>query len=192
MLSLEEGKKIVKFARKTIENYLLNKELPKNLGIDLENGVFVTLEKNKELRGCIGFIEPFDKFENLLREAAIAAATQDPRFFPVSIGEMKEITVEVSILSKPQPLQRPYEKNIKIGRDGLIIYYGPFSGLLLPIVAVEERWNEIEFLENVCLKAGLDKDSWKDKNAKIFVFTTQVFREKTPNGEIEEVKLDNL
>jgi uncharacterized protein (TIGR00296 family) len=189
MLSLEEGKKIVKFARKTIENYLLNKELPKNLGIDLENGVFVTLEKNKELRGCIGFIEPFDKFENLLREAAIAAATQDPRFFPVSIEEMKEITVEVSILSKPQPLQRPYEKNIKIGRDGLIIHYGAFSGLLLPIVAVEEKWDEIEFLENVCWKAGLDKDAWKDKNAKIFTFTTQVFKEKTPNGEVEEVKL---
>ncbi|MGC9132191.1 MAG: TIGR00296 family protein [Candidatus Micrarchaeia archaeon] len=189
MVTIEEGRKIVKFARRTIENYLLGKELPKDLGIDLDNGVFVTLEKRKELRGCIGFIEAYDKFENLLREAAIAAATQDPRFPPVSIEEMKEITIEVSILSKPKPLEQPYEKNIKIGRDGLIIYYGFYSGLLLPIVAVEEKWNEVEFLENVCLKAGLPSDTWKDKNAKIFVFSTQVFKEKTPNGEVEEIIL---
>lgn len=186
-ISIEDGEKLVKFARKVIENHLYKKPLPKLSDFKWDYGVFVTIEEEGDLRGCIGYIEPVYDFETLLKNAAIAAATEDYRFLPVSISELDKITIEVSLLSKPQLIPKPYEKNIKIGTDGLIIEYGPYRGLLLPIVAVEEKWGPKEFLENVSLKAGLHKDAWKDPNANLFKFTTIVFKEKTPNGKVERV-----
>ncbi|MGC8628760.1 MAG: TIGR00296 family protein [Candidatus Micrarchaeia archaeon] len=199
----EQGEKLVKNARYTIELLLTSPKFTPELiekrlaEFDQRHGVFVTLYEYQtmQLRGCIGFTEGIEPMSKLLPQAAVAAATEDPRFEPVSKEELQSIIVEVSILSEPKPIKgtpEEIEKQIKIGEDGLIIQYGFYSGLLLPIVAVEEKWTAKEFLENVCLKAGLPPYTWRQSGVSLFRFSTQVFREKEPNGKVEEVKLDSL
>ncbi|MCL4546883.1 MAG: TIGR00296 family protein [Candidatus Marsarchaeota archaeon] len=197
--NLKNGKILVKCARKAIENYI--KYNIKKSSFELEKfkesfGVFVTIENypNKELRGCIGFPKAVAPLNNMLIEAAIAAATDDPRFQPLNSKELDKITLEVNILSEPTIVKKSKNiedtiKNIKIGRDGLLIQYGYYSGLLLPIVAVEEQWDEKTFIENACLKAGLDIEAWKDPKTKLFKFESQIFKEKQPNGEIYEIDI---
>lgn len=199
--SLEDGTELTKSARYAIELFLKSPDF--DIGIierklskfKEKYGVFVTLYEwqTHMLRGCIGFPRGFESVSKLLPQAAIAAATEDPRFDPVSIRELKELIVEVSILSEPKRITGTPEeimKSIKIGEDGLIIEYGYYSGLLLPIVAVEERWGPKEFLENVCLKAGLPPNKWREPGVALYKFSTQVFREKSPEGEVEEVELE--
>jgi len=198
--SLEEGRRLVKGARIAIELYLKSPSFDKSVvekeleGFNTEHGIFVTIEHypSKELRGCIGFVRAPGPVKKSVIDAAIAAATEDPRFVPLSHRELDDITIEVSILSKPVPLKGSPEEiknNLKIGRDGLIIEYGFYSGLLLPIVAVEQNWNAQEFLENVCIKAGLSPHMWKQSGVALYKFETQVFREERPNGEVEEIKM---
>jgi len=199
--TLKEGEKLVKAARNTIELYIksprFNKEIiEKSLSEFNENaGVFVTINHypTMSLRGCIGFPRAIGPLKKLLVDAAIAAATEDPRFIPLTVDELNEVIIEVSILTEPEEIKGDAEeikKQIKIGRDGLIIEYGYYSGLLLPIVAVEEHWNVEEFLENVCIKAGLDPQAWKRSGATLYKFQTQVFREEEPNGKVIEVKME--
>ena len=201
--TLEQGAKLVKNARYTIELLLTSPKFSTELiekrlaEFDQRHGVFVTLYEYQtmSLRGCIGFTEGIEPLRKLLPQAAIAAATEDPRFEPVSREELQSIIIEVSILSEPKPIKgkpEELEKQIKIGQDGLIIQYGFYSGLLLPIVAVEEKWTPRQFLENVCIKAGLPAYTWRQQGVSLFKFSTQVFREKEPNGQIEEVKLDSI
>jgi len=199
--TLEEGKKLVKAARNSIELFLstpnfkysiIENTLPE---FTQRHGVFVTLYvyQTQGLRGCIGFIEGIEPINRLLPQAAISAAAEDPRFNPVSKDELSELIIEVSILSEPTKLSgNPNDliRQIKIGRDGLIINYGYLSGLLLPIVAVEEKWGPKEFLDNVCIKAGLPSHMWRMPGVSLSRFSTQVFREKEPKGEVEEVKLE--
>lgn len=202
VLSLEDGKSLVKAARYAVELYIksphFNKSIVtesiKHINTD-KYGVFVTIEfyPTKTLRGCIGFPRAYGALKDSVVDAAISAATEDPRFVPVSHHELDELVFEVSILSEPQPLEKSQKSRlngIKIGRDGLIIEYGFYSGLLLPIVAVEEKWDKLKFLEEVCLKAGLPKDYWKQPNVNLYKFETQVFKEESPNGNIIEVKLE--
>ncbi len=202
--TLEQGKRLVRAARNAIEIFLTSPHYSNSLiekqleGFEEKHGVFVTLYTHLPepvLRGCIGFPQPIDSVKKLLPQAAIAAATEDPRFEPVSKEELDQLIVEVSILSTPEKIKGDayeIEKSIKIGEDGLIIEYGYHSGLLLPIVAVEEKWNAREFLDNVCIKAGLPTDTWRRPNVSLYRFSTQVFREKEPNGEVEEVDLGKL
>jgi uncharacterized protein (TIGR00296 family) len=201
-LSLEEGKILVKIARKAIIEYLEKgiiisppSEVSENLLKKM--GVFVTLnairEYGKELRGCIGYPQPiFPLIEATIR-SAISAATEDPRFPPVEIDEMENIIIEVSVLTVPQLIEvddpREYPKKIKIGEDGLIVEKGFYRGLLLPQVAIEWNWDEEEFLCQTCIKAGLDPSSWLDKKVKIYKFQAQIFEEESPNGEIFERKI---
>ncbi len=186
MLSQEEGNFLVKLARKTIEVYL-NEEKVLNVPDDTPNtlkedmGVFVTLNRGDDLRGCIGYPEPIKPLVNAVIEAAISAATQDPRFPPVKPHEMDEITVEVSVLTKPQLIEvdKPadYPEKIKIGEDGLIVETRFYRGLLLPQVATEWRWDAEEFLSNTCMKAGLSPDCWLSPEVKIYQFQGQIFQE---------------
>ena len=120
------------------------------------------------LRGCIGYPIPDKKLSTALLDAAIAAATQDPRFPPVQLEELDQITFEVTILShlsKEIKVDDPmeYPNKIKVGRDGLIVEYSGYSGLLLPQVPIEYGWSEKQFLEYTCEKAGLPKDTWQNK-----------------------------
>ncbi|MEM3204842.1 MAG: TIGR00296 family protein [Candidatus Micrarchaeaceae archaeon] len=199
--SLEEGEKLVKMARYAIELHLKSPNFSKSIierqigEFNQRYGVFVTIEHypTKELRGCIGFMKAAGPIKSSLVDAAVAAATEDPRFVPLSHRELNDVTIEVSILSEPKRITgtpEEIEKSIKIGRDGLIIEYGFYSGLLLPIVAVEQKWNAREFLENVCIKAGLHKESWKQPGVELYTFSTQVFRETEPNGSVIEINLD--
>ena len=175
----EEEKKLLKeIAYKTIEASLKGEsyepEIPRRYSKLFEKrGVFVTLKKNGELRGCIGYIQPFKPLVELVKDAALAAAFNDPRFPPLSLEELPEIELEISVLTPFREITDPEE--IVIGRDGLYIVRGPYSGLLLPQVAVEYNMDRKTFLEHACMKAGLSPDAWEDDDTKIYVFSADVF-----------------
>ncbi|MCL4371828.1 TIGR00296 family protein [Candidatus Marsarchaeota archaeon] len=197
-LSIEEGTELVHAARNTIELYIKNPYFKKSIvheqinGFSEPSGVFVTLYHypTEELRGCIGFPRPVMPLKKAVVEAAAAAAFEDPRFVPVSHKELNDMIVEVSVLSGLKELPGPENKrlhSVKIGRDGLIVEYGIYSGLLLPIVAVEEGWDEERFLNEVCLKAGIPQDYWRHQNVRLYSFTTQVFKEDSPGGKVIQI-----
>jgi|Deesub1362A_J573_1020465.scaffolds.fasta_scaffold06210_1 hypothetical protein len=177
-LSEEEEKELLTIARETLESYLSEGKVPhfevKSESLKEEMGAFVTLKKKGRLRGCIGHVEANKPLYEVVSEMAIAAATQDPRFSPVTLDELSEIDIEISVLS---PLKKVNDiEEIKVGRDGLVIKKGFASGLLLPQVPVEWGWDREEFLRQVSLKAGLPPDAWKE--ADLYRFTAQVFGEK--------------
>jgi uncharacterized protein (TIGR00296 family) len=197
-LSEKDGQILVKAARMVVTDYLKNgskTELGEKFQEDFSfnSGVFVTLNNPLGLRGCIGYPLPDKKLFNALEEAAISAATADPRFPPVKFEELDSITFEVTILTPPTKIEvsnsQEYLSKIKIGQDGLIVKSGYNSGLLLPQVPVEYGWNEKEFLEYTCEKAGLHKEYWQKKDVEILKFEGIVFKEKDPNGEIIQEKL---
>jgi uncharacterized protein (TIGR00296 family) len=186
MLSEEEGKFLVKLARKSIETFIKERrklEVPENTPDTLkeEMGAFVTLNKDGLLRGCIGYPEPIAPLVNAVIDVAISAAVNDPRFSPLTVNELDDLEIEVSVLTKPELIEvnRPeeYMDKIKISDDGLIIEKGPYKGLLLPQVAVEWGWNVEEFLYNTCVKAGLTADCWLYPEVKIYKFSSQIFNE---------------
>jgi uncharacterized protein (TIGR00296 family) len=197
-LSEKDGQILVKTARMVVTDYLKNgskTELGNQFQEDFSfnSGVFVTLNNPLGLRGCIGYPLPDKKLFNALEEAAISAATADPRFPPVKFEELDSITFEVTVLTPPTKIEvsnsQEYLSKIKIGQDGLIVKSGYNSGLLLPQVPVEYGWNEKEFLEYTCEKAGLPKEYWQKKEVEILKFEGIVFKEKDPNGEIIQEKL---
>ena len=201
-LTREEGVFLVKLARKAVEEYLKNgsiMKVPKDTPPKLMErcGVFVTLNSlkhgRKELRGCIGFPYPTIPLAQAVIESAINSATQDPRFYSVSLGELDHIVFEVSVLTPPQliEVEKPtdYPSKVKVGQDGLIVERGYYKGLLLPQVPIEWGWDEEEFLSQCCLKAGLSPDAWLLKGTKIYKFQAIIFEEKSPKGEIEQKEL---
>lgn len=197
MFSIKEGELIVRSARRTLEEYLEKTKIPKiehDKKFDEKMGVFVTLEHypDKNLRGCIGYPYPTTPFWKAMQDAAINAAEFDPRFNAVQDTELKELIFEVSILSPPKLVEvkdhKEYLEKIVIGKHGLIAKYGPFSGLLLPQVPVENNWNVEEFLNNTCWKANMSPDMWKDKRIEIFSFEGQIFSEESPKGKVIEKK----
>ena len=192
-LSDSDGAVLVKTARKAVSEFLSNgnkikleSEFEKKFSFN--SGVFVTLNKTGGLRGCIGFPMPVKKLSHAIVDGAIAAATEDPRFSPVTIKELSDIVFEVTVLTPPIEIDvsepAEYLSKIKVGRDGLIINHSFYSGLLLPQVPGEYGWNEEEFLQHTCLKAGLAKDFWKSGEGKIERFEGIVFKEETPNGKV--------
>jgi len=195
LLTIEEGKKAVKLARKAIETYLAENKVIKDRysGVfEQKRGVFTTLTKHGELRGCIGFPYPIKRLDEAIIESAIAAATDDPRFPPVKLDEMNEIIVEVTILTPPEKLEVKrveLPKHIEIGRHGLMVKKGLFSGLLLPQVAVEYEFDAEEFLSQTCMKAGLPPDCWLVEDTEVYRFEGQIFKEVKPRGDVVEVNL---
>lgn len=198
ILSEQDGKTIVKIARDAVTEYLktgkkINLHEDFKLKFSYNSGVFVTLNKKENLRGCIGFPTPVKKLYQSLVDAAIASATEDPRFPPVKYEELNEISFEVTILTPPEevkvtnPLE--YTSKIKVGRDGLIVKWEFGSGLLLPQVPVEYGWNEEEFLNHTCEKAGAPSDYWKSKSTTILQFEGIIFREIKPNENVERISL---
>jgi hypothetical protein len=192
-LSKDDGHILVKTARMIVTEYLKNgtkakleKEFTDNFSF--KSGVFVTLNTTLGLRGCIGYPLPDKLLFNALEDAVISAATKDPRFPPVKSKELDSITFEVTILTPPKKVvvSKPeeYLSKIKVGRDGLIVKHGFYSGLLLPQVPIEYGWNEKEFLEYTCEKAGLPKNYWKNSETEIQKFEGIVFKEENPNGTV--------
>ena len=189
-LSDSDGFFLVKTARTAVTEFLstgnrIKLESEHEKKFSFNSGVFVTLNNADGLRGCIGFPMPDKKLSHGIIDAAIAAATEDPRFSPVKTNELNDIVFEVTVLTPPveitvtDPME--YLEKIKVGRDGLIIRNSFSSGLLLPQVPVEYGWNVEEFLQHTCEKAGLEKDTWKNEKVKIEKFEGIVYKEKT-NG----------
>ena len=139
-------------------------------------GVFVTINKQGELRGCIGFPEPVFPLGIALIKAARAAAFEDPRFEPLKEEELKDIEIEISVLTLPEKI-KPDPDLIKVGEDGLIVKKGINSGLLLPQVATEYNWSAEEFLSQTCVKAGLPRDAWKSSEIEIQKFQAQIIKQ---------------
>jgi uncharacterized protein (TIGR00296 family) len=201
-LGLREGKLLVKLARKAVEEYLETRKyirLPENISKKLLQpcGVFVTINSTnngeKQLRGCIGYPYPTTPLAQAVIESAISSATQDPRFYPLSLSELDKVIFEVSVLTPPQKVEvakaNEYSSKIKIGEDGLIVERGMFKGLLLPQVPVEWKWDEEEFLCQCCIKAGLPPDNWLLENTKIYKFQAIIFEEEKPKGEVKRKAL---
>ena len=201
-LSIEEGKFLIELARNAVKEYLKTRKsisAPENTPKKLREkcGVFVTINsvKNgeKELRGCIGYPYPTNPLVEAVIDAAINSATQDPRFYPLSLRELDEVVFEISVLTPPEAIktEKPeeYLAKIKVGEDGLIVEKGMFKGLLLPQVPVEWGWCEEEFLCQCCIKAGLPPDSWLTKGAKIYKFSAIIFEEEKPKGEVKRKSL---
>jgi AmmeMemoRadiSam system protein B/AmmeMemoRadiSam system protein A len=137
-------------------------------------GAFVTLTKRGALRGCIGFIEPVAPLGRTIIQAAIYAATEDPRFPPVAASELQDLRIEISVLTPLSEIDGPRE--VRVGTHGLVVERDGRRGLLLPQVAVENGWDRETFLDEASLKAGLPRDAWK-RGAKLFVFEAIVFHE---------------
>ena len=138
-------------------------------------GAFVTLHKDGELRGCIGHIEPNEPLGKVVPRCAVAACSTDPRFPPVTPGELDAIVLEISLLGPLQSIAGP--QDIVVGRDGLVVERGWQRGLLLPQVATEWGWDADAFLAHTCQKAGLPKDAWRN-GAKVWRFEAEVFSER--------------
>lgn len=186
MVSDAEGQKLVRLARLAVQHYLEKQVVLKTEKAGLMSGVFVTLNyllRNEEhLRGCIGFPQAYKALYQSVVEAAIAAATQDPRFPPVDRKELDSITFEVSVLTEPEEM--PAKKGIRIGQDGLILRWKHGTGLLLPQVPAELGWDVDEYLVNLCHKAGAPPDVWSDSSSRLYRFQAEVFKERSPGGEV--------
>jgi uncharacterized protein (TIGR00296 family) len=192
-----DGDILVGLARKAISEYLRNKKIispPENVRDELnENrGVFVTLSTYPEnrLRGCIGIPEPVKPLLEAVIEAAISAATNDPRFSPLSPQELHKITIEVTVLTPPEIMGKKAPKEclelIEIGRHGLIIEKGWCRGLLLPQVPVEQGWDKEEYLAGLCMKAGLSVEAWMETDTKLYCFEGVIFSEEQPMGSVKK------
>jgi len=181
-LKKNEEQVLVKIARDTLALYLNQRLLPQlsaypaTPNLQKECGVFVTLKnkKNKELRGCIGYLSGVKPLREAVRDCTVESATRDQRFTPMQQGEDQTVTIEISVLTPPQKISSI--KQIEIGKHGLIISKGMRRGVLLPQVPVEWGWNRDDFLKAICQKAGLPEDAWKE-GADLYIFTAQVFRE---------------
>lgn len=181
MLNKEQRKRLLEIARNSIETYLKTRKklevTEKDPLLLKEMGAFVTLHKQGELRGCIGNLVGRGPLYLTVRDMAVEAAVDDPRFSAVTLPELKDIDIEVSALS---PLERiDSVEKIKLGTHGVLVKRGFNSGVFLPQVATETGWSKDEFLSSLCAhKAGLEPDAWKDKSTDIYIFTAEIFSEK--------------
>ncbi|MFH1406713.1 MAG: AmmeMemoRadiSam system protein A [Candidatus Omnitrophota bacterium] len=179
MLTSEQKKILLEIARKSIQEYLSTGRSYKPEVTDPElkrpSGAFVTLERNGEFHGCIGYIEPVMPLADAVAHMAVEAAVNDPRSpKPLRQKDLNEISVEISVLS---PLERIKDiSDIEVGKHGLLIKKGFYQGLLLPQVATEYGWNREEFLGHTCNKAGLPFNEWK-KGVEIYIFSADVFND---------------
>jgi len=197
--TIEDGKYLIGISRQAIKHYGLTR---KYLEVQdapskylVRSGAFVTIKgRDNELLGCIGRPYPSDTLLENVIHSAVDAAYYDPRFPPLDPKRADSVLIEVSILSQPElvDFKTPDEllKSIKVGRDGIIVEWALGSGLLLPQVPVEEKWNVEEYISYGCLKAGADKNLWRRGNLRVYRFTATVFSETEPNGPVIRINLE--
>jgi AmmeMemoRadiSam system protein A len=177
-LSEADRKSILELARQAVGEAVCRKrpleDIPKTGVFERRCGVFVTLHVGNRLRGCIGVIEAKEPLGESIVRCAAAAALDDPRFRPMEAEEIKDLEIEVSLLS---PLQRIQPEEIEIGKHGLLVEQGFHRGLLLPQVAVEHHLEREQFLRETCHKAGLAADAWKAPGTRIYGFTCEIVGE---------------
>lgn len=180
MLNKEQEKKLLQIARETLELFIKEKKtldvLENDPVLNKELGAFVTIHKNGELRGCIGNIIGQGPLCLTIRDMAIESSTEDPRFSPVTAGELPDIDIEISVLSEMKKIEDP--DVIEIGKHGVLVKKGFQSGVYLPQVGAETGWSRDEFMTSLCAhKAGLPPDAWKTGACDIYIFTAHVFSE---------------
>lgn len=174
----DDEKLLLAIARESLRAAVVDKktyEPPKPASEELraERGVFVTLTEGGELRGCIGYPLPVKPLYLAVRDNAVNAALNDPRFMPVTKNELDAIDIEISIMTPLQPVKDP--KEVVVGEDGLLIEARGRSGLLLPQVAPEQGWDRDQLLEGICRKAGLPPDAYAWPDAKLSKFQAHIF-----------------
>ncbi len=181
-LSDEEKSFLLKLSRNVLEEYIKNRKVPEVKIIDEKLkekcGAFVTLNKNHNLRGCIGYIEPIKPLYQSVIDNTVNAAVNDPRFPEVTPNELKDIEIEISVLTPPVKIDSYHD--IIIGKHGIILSKGFHSAVFLPQVAPEQGWDLATTLTHLSLKAGLGPDDWKS-GAEFKVFTAIVFSENEEN-----------
>ena len=179
-LADNDKQELLNLARKSIQAAVNKKSSPavsqSSPIMNEYRGAFVTITKQGLLRGCIGYIFPVKPLAQTVQEMAQAAATRDPRFNPVQPDEVDELEIEISVLTPLREIDDISE--IEIGKHGIIIEKGRYSGLLLPQVATEYGWDREMFLDHTCKKAGLPENAWKDENTVIKIFSADVFHEE--------------
>jgi len=182
VLNQAQQKELLRIARQSMETYVKTGKAPdissKDVRLNEVQGAFVTIRKHGELRGCIGNIIGQEPLAQTVRDMAVAASSQDPRFPPMTVAELKDVDLEISVLSRPRRVKDASE--IQLGRDGVIVSEGGHQGVFLPQVADETGWSKEEFLSELCSqKAGLPPDAWKNPDTALYVFTADVFAEKS-------------
>jgi AmmeMemoRadiSam system protein A len=175
----DPGKRaLLQFARESIRRYLTTQTLPlaRNLPgrMEVPQGAFVTLKKGGDLRGCIGSLIPASGLGRTVGAMALQAAFNDRRFSPVKLEELKNLEIEISVLTPMKTISSPQE--IVVGRDGVLLSKSGTSAVFLPQVAEENNWGRTQMLENLCRKGGLPSDCW-EKGARFQVFQADVFSE---------------
>lgn len=178
--SKQQKETLLKIARQTIIQYMNEGKKPEfeitDEKLKEKRGVFVTLHKNGELRGCIGYIFPVEELYKAVGNMAIESAFNDPRFPPVTSEELNDLKIEISVLSVPKKVESVDE--IQLGKHGVIVRRGMRQGVFLPQVAEETGWTKEEFLSHLCAdKAFLPWDAWKDKDTELLIFTAEIFSE---------------
>lgn len=176
-LTSEEKEELITLARKAIIQYVstgkpLEIEI-KNPKLKAEGAVFVTITKGGRLRGCIGHIQPMMPLYKSVIRNAIAACSMDTRFPPMEKEELSDMDVEISVITPLEPFKDV--RDIQIGRDGIYIIKDGKAGILLPQVPVEFGWDKETFLKQLCLKAELPEDAWKN-GATLYRFTSEIIR----------------
>ena len=173
----EERQQLLDIALQTIRTYIVDGSVP---DFDVtsprlleKQGAFVTLQLHGQLRGCIGLIEGASPLWEAIRQMAVAASTEDPRFPPVNRQEIDQLEIEISVLSPLKKISDP--SKVEVGTHGIYMRQGTNSGLLLPQVAVEWGWDREEFLAQTCNKAWLPRDAWEQPDTEIYIFTAEIF-----------------
>jgi AmmeMemoRadiSam system protein A len=179
VLAADEQRELLRIARATLREHQRSGNLPPGKPhrdtLLAPAAVFVTLHKAGDLRGCIGTTVAERPIYRAVQEMAVAAATRDPRFPPVTPDELGDVDLEISVLGALRPIAGPAD--LVIGRDGVVVEGLGRRGLLLPQVATEAGWDAEALLDRTCQKAGLPRDTWRAGTVKLFAFSTQVFSE---------------
>jgi AmmeMemoRadiSam system protein A len=185
-LSEQTRRELLGLARRSLEAAFRSEPLPR-LGSDRAEAfgepraVFVTLKKEGALRGCIGTLSAEGDLGRTVPVFARKAAFEDPRFAPLTAGELPECEIEISALTAPQPIESV--EDIVVGRDGLIFEWRGYQGLLLPQVATEWDFSREQFLDAVAQKAGARPGAWRDPACRIWIFQAEVFGEAGLSSE---------
>jgi hypothetical protein len=176
-LTSEEKQELHRIARTTIEKLVLGEAPPRftplTPTLTERRGAFVTIKKQGQLRGCIGYIQALKPLYVTIEEMAEAAAFKDPRFPPIAADELDDIDIEISALTPLNQIDNIEE--IQVGRHGIYIKQGLRSGLLLPQVATENHWDRLTFLQHTCRKAGLPSNAWQEKDTELYIFSADIF-----------------
>jgi AmmeMemoRadiSam system protein A len=179
MLTAGQRHDLLRIARESIEQHLQRQEriaLSRADQFPDASGVFVTIRRRGELRGCLGVLQMRNDLPTEVARCARESATEDPRFDPVRVEELPETSLEVSVLGPLEEIDPHDEGAIVVGRHGLVVEEGFRRGLLLPQVATEWGWTREQFLRQTCHKAGLPYDAWRH-GARVFRFDAEVFGE---------------